>query len=109
MRHLLAAVLCFSLSVPALVPAQPPKTDVKLKLDEAAWQVAPYQGGKFDITAIDADGRPATAVGPNGLVLTTTKPVEPDTELVVRFRITMPKDKGQGSGLTLAAGQKKAG
>src|SRR5207237_7789658 len=40
-----------------------------------------------------------------GLVLTTAAPVAKDTELLVRFRITLPK--GQGSGLTLVAGQKK--
>src|SRR5438309_6854045 len=107
MRHLFAA-LCVLLSL-ALVQAQPPKTGIKFGPDEAAWQVAPYQGGKLDLTTIDADGRTASAVGPNGLVLTTAKAVEPDTELLVKFRITMPKEKGQGSGLTVTAGQKKAG
>jgi hypothetical protein len=107
MRLLFAAVLCVPLLLTSFVPAQPPKLGIKLGPDEAAWQVAPYQGGKLDAVAIDADGRPAASVGPNGLVLTTAAAVAPDTELVVRFRITLPK--GQGSGLALYAGQKKAG
>src|SRR5262245_2170510 len=80
---------------------------VKLGPNEAVWQVAPYQGGKIDVAAIDADGRPASAIGPNGLVLTTAAAIAQDTELLVRFRITLPK--GQGSGLTVTAGQKKPG
>src|SRR5262249_56533743 len=55
----------------------------------------------------DGDGRRATAVGPSGLVLTTAAAVAQESELFVRFRITLPK--GQGSGLTVVAGQKKAG
>jgi hypothetical protein len=68
--------------------------------------VAPYQG-KLDTVPIDAGGRPVAAVGPNGLVLTTAAPVTRDAEVIVRFRITLPK--GQGSGLTVTAGQKKPG
>ena len=61
----------------------------------------------LDATTIDADGQPATAVGPSGLVLNTTAPIERDTELVIRLRINPPQ--GQGSGLTIFPGQKKPG
>jgi hypothetical protein len=40
-------------------------------------------------------------------VLTTAAPITQDTELLVRCRITLPK--GQGSGLTVTAGQMKPG
>jgi hypothetical protein len=97
----------FALFVPVVlafpVHAEDTKLAVKLGPSEAAWQVAPYQGGKID--AVDIDG--AAAVGANGLVLTTKAALARDTELLVRFRITLPK--GQGSGLTLVAGQKKPG
>ena len=56
---------------------------------------------------IDGDGRPTTAIGPNGLVVTTAAPIARDTEVLVRCRIVPPK--GQGSGLNLVAGQKKPG
>ena len=101
-QHPLFAPLLLTL----FVQGQNTKLGVKLGPNEAAWQVAPYQG-KLDAVAINADGRPAAAVGPNGLVLTTTAAIAQDTELFVRFRITLPK--GQGSGLTVVAGQKKPG
>jgi hypothetical protein len=109
MQRCLAATLSIPLLLTSFVQAQVSKPGVKLGPNEAAWQLAPYQGGKLDSVAVDADGRPATAVGPNGLVLTTAAPVAPETELVVRFRITLPKEKGQGSGFTVTAGQKKPG
>jgi hypothetical protein len=104
MRHLSTA-LFLGLVLNAETHAQ----DVKLVLQPkppAAWQVAPYQG-KIDATTVEDEGGPASAVGPNGLVLTTAQPIARDTEVVVRFRITLPK--GQGSGLNLVAGQKKPG
>lgn len=107
MRNRLVAVFCVSLAMMSLLRAQPANPGVKLGPNDAAWQIAPYQGGKLDAAPVDVDGRRASAVGPNGLVLTTAKVVEPDTELIVRFRITLPK--GQGSGLTVTAGQKKPG
>lgn len=98
---LLSAVIgtCFA-------QAQDVKLAVSLGPNAAAWQVAPSQG-KIDAVTIDGDGKPASAIGPNGLVLTTTAPIERDTEVLVRLRITLPK--GQGSGLNIVAGQKKAG
>lgn len=102
-----AALVFLPLISPLSAHAQAPSPGVKLGPDEAAWQVAPYQGGKTDALAMEVDGRPATAVGPKGLVFTTKAPIAQDTELLVRFRITLPK--GQGSGLNLVAGQKKPG
>src|SRR5262249_30588883 len=101
-----AALLCALLLVPLSADGQSSKLGVKLGPNDAAWQVAPYQG-KIDAAPIDADGQPAAAVGPNGLVLTTAAALAQDTELLVRFRITLPK--GQGSGLTVTPGQKKPG
>lgn len=99
--------MLFTLFVPAVlalsVRAEDAKLTMKLGPSEAAWQVAPYQGGKID--AVNMDG--AAAVGANGLVLTSKAALAKDTELFVRFRITLPK--GQGSGFTLVAGQKKPG
>jgi hypothetical protein len=104
-------VTLFFASLPLLmtwfVHAQDAKLAVKLGPTDAVWQVAPYQGAKIDAVNIDGDGRPASAVGASGLVLTTAAPIARDTELLVRFRITLPK--GQGSGLTVIAGQKKPG
>src|SRR5947207_1523910 len=99
MRRTFAALLFSSLFLTLPVDAQDAKLGLKLGPNEAAWQVAPYQGGKIDAAAVDADGKRAAAVGPNGLVLTTAAPVTRDTELFVRFRVTLPK--GQGSGLTV--------
>jgi hypothetical protein len=107
MRRSSAALLLSSLFFTLPVHGQDAKLGVKLGPNEAAWQVAPYQGGKLDAVTIDADGRRASAIGPNGLVLTTATAVAPDTELLVSFRITLPK--GQGSGFTVTAGQKKPG
>src|SRR5262245_38461194 len=106
MRSCCAALLVSPLLLTLFAQGQNPTLGVKLGPNEAAWQVAPYQG-KLDAVAIDADGRPASAVGPNGLVLTTSAAIAQDTELFVRFRITLPK--GQGSGLNVAPGQKKPG
>ena len=104
MQRIFAALVWTVLGTsPAL--AQDAKLAARLGPDAAAWQVAPYQG-QIDAVPIDGGGRPASAVGPNGLVLTARAPVQKDTEILVRFRITLPK--GQGSGLTLVAGQKKA-
>jgi hypothetical protein len=86
--------------------AQDAKLPIKLGPNDAAWLVAPYQG-KIDAVKLDGDGRPAAAIGPSGLVLTTAAPIGQDSELLVRFRITLPK--GQGSGLHVVAGQKKPG
>jgi hypothetical protein len=102
MRAFVALIVPVILAFPAR--AEDTKLAVKLGPDDA-WQVAPYQGGKIDAVNIDGDGRPAAAVGANGLVLTTKAALARDTELLVRFRITLPK--GQGSGLTVVAGQKK--
>src|SRR5262245_28737888 len=107
MRRSSAALLTSLLLLTLFVHGQDTKPGVKFGPNEAAWQVAPYQGGKIDAVAIDGDGRPASAVGPNGLVLTTAAGIAQDTELFVRFRITLPQ--GQGSGLTVTAGQKKPG
>src|SRR5262245_15159574 len=107
MRRFCAALLFVPLLWTLFVQGQNARLGVKLGPNEAAWQVAPYQGGKLDAVPIDGDGRPASAVGPNGLVLTTAAAITQDTELYVRFRITLPK--GQGSGLTVVAGQKKPG
>ena len=71
MRRFYAALLFSALLLTLSVQGQNTKLGVKLGPNEAAWQVAPYQG-KLDAVAINADGRPASAVGPNGLVLTTT-------------------------------------
>ena len=106
MRPFWTALLLSPLLFTSFVHGQDAKLGVKFGPNEAAWQVAPYQG-KLDAVAIDADGRQASAVGPNGLVLTTASAITTDTELIVRFRITLPK--GQGSGLTVTAGQKKPG
>src|SRR5262249_10726695 len=106
MRHLSAWSLVVTLIATASIRAQDPKLAVKLGPDAAAWQVAPYQG-KIDAVNIDANARPALAIGPNGLVMTTAAPIVKDNEIVVRFRITLPK--GQGSGLNVVAGQKKPG
>src|SRR2546421_8496306 len=106
MQRLLVALLFFFMISGPSVRAQDAKLAVKLGPNPAAWQVAPYQG-KIDAVNIDGDGRPAAAIGSGGLVLTTTAPIARDTELLVRFRITLPK--GQGSGLYVVAGQKKTG
>jgi hypothetical protein len=106
MRRLAAALLLIAVSFPCSGQAQDARLAVKLGPNEAAWQVGPHQG-KIDAVKIDGGGRPVSAVGPNGLVLTTKAPVARDTELFVRFRITLPK--GLGSGLNVVAGQKKAG
>lgn len=100
------AILFFApLLLMSFVQGQNAKLGVKFGPNEAAWKVAPYQG-KLDAVAIEGD-RAATAVGPSGLVLTTATAIGQETELLVRFRITLPK--GKGSGLSLVAGQKKPG
>jgi hypothetical protein len=105
MRRFRAVLFFAPLLLLSFVQGQNAKLGVKLGPNEAAWQVAPYQG-KLDAVAIDGDP-PATAVGPSGLVLTTTAAITQESELVVRFRINPPK--GNGSGLTMVAGQKKPG
>src|SRR5262245_65763403 len=103
MRYCWAALLVAPLLGTSFAQGQTAKLALKLGPNEAAWQVAAYQGGKIDAVAIDGDGRPASSIGPNGLVLTTAAAIAPDTELFVRFRITLPK--GQGRGLPADAGQ----
>jgi hypothetical protein len=105
MRRLSALVLLGTATLPLFLQAQDAKLAVTLGPNAAAWQVAPYQG-KLDAVTIDADGRPVSVVGPNGLVLTTAAPVARDAEVYVRFRINLPKG---GSVLNLVAGQKKGG
>src|SRR5690349_21405617 len=90
MRHFFAAFVISSIILAPSARAQDAKLAVKLGPNAAAWQVAAYQG-KLDAVTIDADGRPASAVGPSGLVVTTTAPIARETELLVRFRITLPK------------------
>ena len=102
----LSAVLLSTIILTSFVQAEDAKLAVTLGPNAAAWQIGPYQG-KIDAVAIDGDGRPASAIGPNGLVVTSAGPIAKDTEVFVRFRITLPK--GQLSGLNLVAGQKKAG
>jgi hypothetical protein len=106
MRPSFAALLFPLLLLPWSAQGQSARAGVKLGPNEAAWKVTAYQG-KLDAVAIQADGRPATAVGPSGLVLTTATAVAQEAELFVRFRITLPK--GQGSGLTVTLGQKQPG
>jgi hypothetical protein len=102
----LSAVLFVTVLLTSSSQAQDAKLAVTLKPSAAAWQVGPYQG-KIDAVTIDGDGRPVSAIGPSGLVVTTAAPIARDSEILVRFRITPPK--GQGSGLTFVGGQKKAG
>jgi hypothetical protein len=106
MRQFAAVLLIASLFSTHSVHGQDAKLAVSLGPDSATWQVGPYQG-KIDAETIDGDGHRASAIGPNGLVVTTTAPIAKDTEIIVRFRITLPK--GQGSGLNLVAAQKKTG
>lgn len=105
MRHLSAALVSSTLLI-SFAHAQGANLAVRLGPRAAAWQIGPYQG-KLDAVNVDGDVRPATAIGPSGLVLTTAAPIARDTELLVRFRITLPK--GQGSGFSLVGGQKKPG
>jgi len=83
--------------------AQETPLAVKLGPDATAWDVGPAQG-TLAVTTIDAAGTPATAVGVSGLLLTTKSPIERDTELTVRFRLTLPP--GLGTGMNVTAGQK---
>src|SRR4051794_17054388 len=106
MRRACAVLLFAPLLLTWFVQGQTAKLGVKLGPDEAAWKVAPYSG-KLDAAPVDGDGRPASAVGPSGLVLTTTAEIAQDTELLVRFRIVPPT--GKGSGINVVAGQKKSG
>ena len=73
MRRFSAALLLSTVVLPSFVQAQDAKLAVTLEPNAAAWQVGPYQG-KLDAVSIAGDGRPASAIGPNGLVLTTTAP-----------------------------------
>lgn len=104
--RLLSAALISNVILTSLATAQSPKLAAKFEPNAAAWQVGPYQG-KLDAATIDADGRPATALGASGLVVMSAAPIAKDTEIFARFRITLPK--GQGSGMNMAAGQKKLG
>lgn len=106
MPRLSAALLFSTLPFSLLAQAPDAKLAVALGPNAAAWQVAPYQG-KIDAATVKDNGRLASAIGPNGLVLTTTAPIARDTEVFVRFRITLPP--GLGSGINVLAGQKKAG
>lgn len=105
MRYCLSGLLFSILIGTSVAKAQDIKLAAKLGPD-AAWQVAPYQGA-LEVTSIDGDGQPASAIGVSGLVLTTKAPIERDIELFVRLRITLPP--GQGSGMNMVAGQKAAG
>ncbi len=87
MRSCCAALLLAPLLI-LFVEGQTTRLGVNLGSNEAARKVALSQG-KVDAVAVDGDGRPATAVGPNGLVLTTTAAISQETELLVRFRITL--------------------
>ena len=86
MRRLSAALLLSTLILAFFVQAQDAKLAVSLGPNPAAWQVGHYQGGKLDAVTVDADGRPAAAIGPNGLVVTTTAPVARDVEITARRR-----------------------
>ena len=101
MQRLSAALLSTVFLTP-FVQAQDAKLAVRLAPNAAAWEVAPYQG-KIDAVTIDGDGRLASAVGPNGLVLTTTAPIKQDAEIFVRFRITLPKGSARRPCLRITA------
>jgi hypothetical protein len=81
------------------------KLAAKFGPNQDAWKLTPHSG-KINAPTIDGDGQPVSAIGPSGLIATTAAAIAPDTELFVRFRIVPPK-KGQGSGFSLVAGQKK--
>ena len=108
MRQLSLALVLVTVCLGSAFAADDPKLAMKLGPDPAAWQVMPYQGGVLDATTIDADGVPATAPGPNSMILMNKEPIEKDAELLVRFRVTLPV-KNVGSGLYLYAGQKTSG
>lgn len=104
-----AVWICFAAAIgsTAAIAADSPLA-AKLGPAPDAWQIGPYQGAMLDATTIDADGVPATAVGPTGIVFLNKNPIEKDAELLVRFRVTLPV-KTAGSGLYLWAGQKTFG
>src|SRR5437588_12929818 len=104
MRHGSAALLLASAIGTPYLQAQGTRTAVTLGPDAAAWRVGPYQG-QIEAAAIDGDGRRAWAIGPNGLVVTSAAPIAKDTEVVARFRITLPA--GQGRGRTVVARRRK--
>lgn len=107
MRRLCSALLFSTVTLTSFVQAKDVKLAVLLGPSAAAWQAAPYQGGKIDAVSVDADGQPAAAIGPNALIVTTAAPVTRDVEIVTRFRIILPK--GLGCGLNVYVAQKKAG
>lgn len=51
------------------------------------WDIRRQTGPSDDHQLTTVDGRPVLAGGPNGVNLTSRHPLEPDTELTVRFRM----------------------
>lgn len=118
MRRFFGALLLSTAILTQLLQAEDAKLAVKLGPNAAAWKVGPYQGTKIDAVNIDGDGRPASAIAASGLVVTSAEAIARDTELLVRFRVTLPKapkakatdpDTFLGSGFSMVAGQKKPG
>ena len=99
MRAFVTLLVPVILAFPAR--AEDTKLAVKLGPDEA-WQVGPYQGGKVDAVNIDGDGRPATAVGANGLVLTTKVALARDTNCSCVSASRCRRDRAAGSRLSPA-------
>ncbi len=87
------------------MPSPPPDLKPVLGGGAEAWKVAPVQGPAADFTVADDDGQPVAAVGPNGLTLTTAESLPIDSEVVARFRLTSPQDRG--TTVTMLAGLPK--
>ena len=85
MRLVSAALLLSTVILTCLVQAQDAKLAVTLGPNAAAWQVGSYQG-KIDAVTIDGDGRPASAIGPNGLVVTSAAPIGTPNRTVSNLR-----------------------
>src|SRR5262245_31079169 len=60
----------------------------------ANWRIVPYQGAKADITFPEVNGQPVLSVGPSGIVLYGLTKLAVDTEVTLRFKLTLAEKRG---------------
>lgn len=80
---------------------QSPLLSAVLGGDSAAWTVTAQNGSPIEYTIKEIDSRPTLLTEGNNVAVTGKTQYSPNTEILLRFRLTPPR--GQGASLTVKA------